>query len=85
MPSLRAFWEEHPQSKNPLKAWYKLMRSSDSNNLSELKQEFVVDYVPPRFYVFDLAGNKYRLVALVNFVGRRVLIEKVMTHNEYDR
>lgn len=83
-PILIEFWKKYPDSKPPLQVWFKAMRKGDYLSLSELKEAFVVDYVPPKYYVFDIKGNHYRLVALVNFAGKRVLIESVMTHGEYD-
>jgi mRNA interferase HigB len=81
---LQAFWKEHPESEAPLKAWYKLMKKGSYKNLNQLSKTFTVDYVRPKYYVFDIGGNKYRIVALVNFVGKRVLIDEVMTHADYD-
>ena len=81
---LQDFWKRHPDSEAPLKAWYKLMKKGDYKDFNELETMFTVDYVPPKYYVFDIGGNKCRLVVLVNFVGKRVLIDEVMTHAEYD-
>jgi mRNA interferase HigB len=81
---LEAFWKRHPESKTPLKAWYKVMKKGNFRDFNQLKAVFTVDYVPPKYYVFDVGGNKYRLIVLINFVGKRVLIDEVMTHAEYD-
>ena len=81
---LQGFWKRHPDSETALKAWYKLMKKGSYKNLNELKKVFTVDYVSPKYYVFDICGNKYRLIVLINFVGKRVLIDEVMTHAEYD-
>lgn len=53
------------------------------SNFAEVKQSFnTADLVPP-IIVFDIGGNKYRLLAEINF-GRRVLfIRSIMTHKEY--
>jgi len=83
-PVLIEFWEKHPDSKPPLQVWFKAMRKGNYRSLAELKEAFVVDYVPPKYFVFDIKGNHYRLVALVNFAGKRLLIERVMTHHEYN-
>jgi mRNA interferase HigB len=84
-PVLIEFWQRHPDSKKALQVWFKAMKEGDYTSLTELKEAFVVDYVPPKYYVFDIKGNQYRLVALVNFTGRRVLIERVITHQEYNK
>lgn len=81
---LQNFWKQHPDSESPLKAWFKLMKKGKYKDFNQLKKAFTVDYVPPKYYVFDIGGNKYRLIVLINFVGKRVLIDEVMTHAEYD-
>jgi mRNA-degrading endonuclease HigB of HigAB toxin-antitoxin module len=59
------------------------------HNLVELKQTFgSVDYVPVgkrKFYVFDIGGNKYRLVAAIHFNTQTLFVRFMMTHVEYDR
>jgi mRNA interferase HigB len=58
-------------------------------NLAELKRTFQsVDYVRARgrgFHVFNIGGNKYRLVAVVHFNAQKLFIRQVLTHAEYDR
>jgi mRNA interferase HigB len=81
---LQSFWKQHPDSETALKAWYKVMKKGSYKNFNDLKKTLAVDYVVPKYYVFDICGNKYRLIALINFVGKRVLIDEVMTHAEYD-
>jgi len=57
-------------------------------NLVELKQTFgSVDMVPVKGrdpYVFDIGGNKYRLVAAIHFNTQKLFVRHVLTHPEYD-
>ncbi|MBI4357989.1 MAG: type II toxin-antitoxin system HigB family toxin, partial [Candidatus Omnitrophica bacterium] len=54
-------------------------------HLNELKQTFgSADYVRP-YTVFNISGNKYRLITLVNYQIRTVFVEQILTHREYDR
>lgn len=54
------------------------------SNFAELKEAFgSVDKVG-KYYVFDIGGNKYRLVAAVHFNHAKVYVRAVMTHGEYD-
>jgi mRNA interferase HigB len=84
--SLRKFWMEYPDSEAPLRAWYKIAEHADWQNFAEVKRACSnsVDQVG-RYTVFDIGGNKYRLVVHIRFEWRRVFVHSVMTHKEYDR
>ncbi|HRE18221.1 MAG TPA: type II toxin-antitoxin system HigB family toxin, partial [Rhodocyclaceae bacterium] len=57
---------------------------SEFRDFNHLRETFAAaDYVPP-FVVFDVAGNHYRLVVIVQYRGKRVYVREVMTHREYD-
>lgn len=82
---LREFWKVHPDSEVPLVAWYKLMDKGRYRNFAELRATFPgVDNVGDLF-VFNIGGNKYRLIAAIDFKGEMVFIKAVLTHREYDR
>jgi mRNA interferase HigB len=87
--ALRDFARQYPDAETPLRVWCKLIKSGAYANLAELKRTFrSVDYVPTGkrdFYVFDIAGNKYRLIAAIHFNTQRLFIRHVLTHAEYDR
>jgi mRNA interferase HigB len=87
--ALRDFWTNHHDSELPLRAWHKAIRASTYRSLDELKQTFAsVDYVPVpkgKFYVFNIGGNKYRLVAAIHFNRQRLFVRHVLTHKEYDQ
>jgi mRNA interferase HigB len=84
---LRAFWERHPQSEGPLKAWVATVRHSQWSTPQDVKAQFgtTVDFLGDNRLVFDIAGNKYRLVARVSYRFRRVLLKFIGTHKDYDR
>lgn len=85
--TLRDFWEKHPQAQRPLTAWYQTVSSATWSARAHIKAAFgaSVDFVADNRVVFDIAGNKYRLVVHVSYTFRRVLIKFVGTHAEYDR
>ena len=61
------------------------MDANSFKSFMMLKQTFgSADYVRP-YTVFDISGNKYRLIALIDYNLNSVLIKKVLTHKEYDR
>jgi mRNA interferase HigB len=83
--ALREFWELNPQAKEPLSAWFRIMERSDFPNFSAIKQAFsAADYVPP-YTVFDVGGNKFRIIAMIHYNRERMYIRYVFTHAEYDR
>lgn len=85
--TLIQFWERHPQAERPLRSWYGLVNQTGWSGPSEVKAMFgaAVDFVADNRLVFDIGGNKFRLVVHVAYGYRRVLIKFVGTHAEYDR
>lgn len=85
--TLRTFWEKHPQAQRPLTAWYQAVSGAAWNGPPDVKAAFgaSVDFVADNRIVFDIAGNKYRLVVHVSYAFKRVLIKFVGTHAEYDK
>ena len=85
-PKLIEFWRKHPETENPLKLWFKKSEQAKWKNIRELKKEFpTADYVGNDRVVFDIKGNKYRIVVLVFFSGQKMYIRFVGTHAEYDK
>jgi mRNA interferase HigB len=81
---LRAFAVEHKEAAEPLGVWFKLMSINEFRSFSELRRIFgSVDKVG-RFTVFDIGGNKFRLVAAIHYNRQKVYIRHVLTHAEYD-
>jgi mRNA interferase HigB len=84
-PALVDFWTMHPAAEEPLDTWYRIMRRENFQNLSEIRQTFVsADYVDG-FTVFNIGGNKFRLIAVIHYERQKVYIRAVLTHKEYDK
>jgi mRNA interferase HigB len=82
--ALREFWEIHPQAKEPLSAWFRVMERSKFADFSAIKGTFgAADYVAP-FTVFDVGGNKFRIIAAIHYNRERAYVRHVFTHPEYD-
>ena len=82
---LREFWEVHPQAKAPLSAWFRVMGLTRFEDFHAIKAAFpAADYVAP-FTIFDIGGNKFRLIASIHYNTGRVYVREVLTHPEYDR
>jgi len=84
----KRIWEaksKWPQSANALDAWYRLMSRLTPKDFSQMKQAFPgVDKVGNK-HVFDIGGNKLRLIAIVDYHYRKVFIQAVLDHKSYDR
>jgi mRNA interferase HigB len=82
---LRAFWEKHPESESALARWFKVMRHTDFKNFAELREAFPSADKVDQWIVFNVGGNKYRLIAAIHFNRSKVYIRYVLTHREYER
>jgi mRNA interferase HigB len=84
--TLREFWERHPRAKRPLQAWYTVVTNSEWNGVADVKATFnTADFIKDKRVIFDIGGNKYRIVARIAYGPfYRVMIKFVGTHEEYD-
>ncbi|MGR9108990.1 MAG: type II toxin-antitoxin system HigB family toxin [Gammaproteobacteria bacterium] len=84
-PALAAFWRTHPDAEKPLLAWHRIMESAVFADFNELRKTFAsADYVNG-LTVFNIGGNKYRLIAAIHYNRHKVYIRHVLTHADYDR
>ncbi len=81
------FKRVHPQSRNALKVWEDTASLAKWQNIEDIRKQFnSVDYIPLRDqYCFDIQGNKFRLIASVNYIKGYVIIDEIFTHAQYDR
>ncbi len=83
--ALRAFATSHPDADSPLRSFRIKVEKGHFANFAALRATFKgVDKVGERF-VFNIGGNKYRLVASIAFSVQRLWIKAVLTHAEYDK
>jgi mRNA interferase HigB len=69
----------------PLDRWYRVAKRAEWTSLADVKQSFkTADLVAPHI-VFDIGGNKFRLVAEINFRKGVLFIRDIMTHREYEK
>lgn len=81
---LREFWDRHPRAKSPLEAWYQVAKRAEWESVGDVRRTFNSADVVGRFVVFDIGGNKYRLIAAIHFNRGKLFIRHVLTHAEYD-
>lgn len=80
------FIEKHRDAESALKDWYFKTKKNEWETHSDLKKTFnSADYLGNSRFVFNIKGNKYRLVAIVIFASKKVYIRFIGTHSEYDK
>lgn len=84
---LREFWESgHPEAELPMRTWYSQVETARWKNYPDVKADYGkhVDLIYGK-YIFDVAGNDYRVICYIDFERHGVLIRWVGTHYEYDK
>ena len=71
-------------SEQPLKAWYAVAKEARWNHFADVKDQFRSASAVGERVVFNIAGNKYRLVAYINYEFHIVYVRFIGTHKEYD-
>ena len=81
---LKEFGQIHPEAAGPLEAWHRILESSSFQTFADLRHTFnSVDKVRG-YFVFNLGGNKFRLVAAIHFNRQKLSIRDILTHEQYD-
>ena len=83
--ALRTYWERYPKAKAILEDWFRKVKGIEPKNLAELKLTFPSTDIFGDCYVFNVGGNNYRVIAHIDFRGKRLFIRAVLSHIEYDR
>ena len=83
---LADFAKKHPSVTEALNSWYEITRKEDWSNFADIKNTFnSVDSAGNDRYVFNIKGNKYRLVAMIHFDKRTIYIRFIGSHSQYDK
>jgi mRNA interferase HigB len=84
--TLREFYLEHPDSKQPLRAWFKEAERASWSSPQQIKKLYAsASIVPDNRVVFNIKGNSYRLVVKFNYKYGWAWIRFIGTHAAYDR
>ena len=82
---LLEFARKHPDCAGPLDAWYRTVKRTNFDSFAELRRTFSsADHVG-KLTVFNIGGNKARLIGAIHYNTHRVYIRHILTHAEYDR
>jgi mRNA interferase HigB len=82
---LENFWKEHKDAENALKTWIQIVEAATWQNFVELKKTYPKADLVGDCTVFNIRGNNYRLIAIVNYAAQIVSVLYVLTHKEYDK
>ena len=82
---LRQFWQKYPDSETPLIRWFQLMNSANFHTFEELRSVFPSADLVGDLIVFNIGGNKYRLITSIHFNRQKVYIRYILTHSEYSK
>ena len=83
--TLRQFWERHPDSESALVRWYKIVEQTSFESFDELRATFPSTDQVEDWVVFNIGGNKYRLIASIHFNRGKVYVRHVLTHEQYSK
>ena len=86
---LREFWRRHPDAEQPLRLWYKTALDATWSSLSDVRRTYshadgIGTSSGSTLTVFNIGGNKYRLVARIRYDYQLINVRAVLTHREYD-
>ncbi len=82
---LREFWESHPQAECPLRAWLRVVRQARWKNFADVRANYAHADQVGKLTVFNLGGNKFRLIAAIHYNLGRIYVRHVLTHRDYDQ
>ena len=82
---LRDFCQEHANSCEILDDWYITASKADWRNLVQVESVYPKAEAVGNFTVFNIKGNKYRLISSINYDKQVIYIKYVLTHAEYDK
>lgn len=82
---LREFWEKYSDSEEQLKTWYKEAAKAKWSNPKDVKNEYPkASILKSGRVVFNICGNKYRLITQINYLRQWVFVRFIGTHKDYD-
>jgi mRNA interferase HigB len=81
---IREFFSMHRDSRSSLAAWFKIVNKATWQNFADLRMEYPSADLVGRYTVFNIAGNKYRLISRIVYRSQTLFIVAILTHKEYD-
>lgn len=82
---LLEFSEKHPEAEQPLDRWYRISKRTNFESFADLRKTFPSADGVGRLTVFNIGGNKFRLITYIVYDKKRIYIRDILTHEEYDK
>ena len=86
---LREFWDRHRGAKSPLISWHNTVKKAKWKCFADVRKTFnsadTYAVEDRKYVIFNVAGNKFRVIVSANYETQIVYIAMVLSHNEYDR
>ena len=89
LKTLQGFWARHPDAEGPLTKWSHIAQAAGWQSLQDVRRIFpAADAVTVgsgrTATVFNIGGNKYRLITAIHYNGQVVFLMMVLSHKDYD-
>ena len=82
---LREFWKENSVAQLPLDNWYRVAKKATWQSIAETRAVFPHAYAAYDCTVFNIGGNKYRLIVEIKYDRQVIYVKHVLTHKDYDQ
>ena len=79
------FGKLHPEAESALERWYRITKHTDFNSFTELRKVFPSADQVNKYTIFNIGGNKIRLITAIHYNRKIIYIRHVLTHIEYDK
>ncbi len=82
---LREFWKANPRAEQPPRLWFAIVSAAEWKHFADLRGMFPSADLIGNYVVFNIAGNRFRMIARVFFGNHKVYVLRILTHVAYDR
>ena len=83
--ALKEFAASHKTAEKPLDSWYSVAKKANWQNITDVRVSYPQADAVGKCTVFDIGGNKYRLIVKIEYKLQTIYIKSVLTHAEYDQ
>jgi mRNA interferase HigB len=82
---LREFWKEYPTAQQPLDNWYRVAKKATWESIAETRAIFPHADAAYDCTIFNIGGNKFRLIVEIKYDRQVIYVKHVLTHKDYDK
>ena len=79
------FSRRHPEAERPLDRWYRIAKRTNFESFPDLRRTFRSADQVGKLTVFNIGGNRFRLVTYIVYAKKRIYIRDILTHKDYDQ